>query len=297
MNQTFDVGLLEGNYVHMKREVGEDGTVTDTPLFHMKDGMIKNNPFSKSIKSSLSAMWMLNNRNRALHKIREVMRSERLGTHEADECFEFALYFFLEREDRDFKSKYFGEDAVNSYSIDIYCLSKLRYIVWHYRNEMRARLANTVYLIDRDKDDMEAMPKKSISFDLLNKASFEEEKKSYGFNEVVEFDELQELLDVVVPYYNDEFKMFGLVNFDFKKYVYYTFLSNKELVLEKKHLSDETLDEIAEELGMSVNALTIINKRVSDLLKTRPDVFGDLRDVLFRLVEGKINGWKPVYNA
>lgn len=296
MNKTFDLSFLKGDYLHMSREVDEDGKVVEHSLFMMKDGIIKDNPFSSSFAGTASAAWLIENKDRALHKIRSVMSTQGLGTHEADECYEFAIWRFANDPKLEFDPNHF-DNQNKSYTISIFCLHQLALTVYHYRNEMRNRLQNTVYLVDRDSDENEVMPKKSISYDLLSKTSFEEERQSYGYNEVAEFDELQDILDVIIPYYNDEFRMLGLVNFDFKKYVYHTFLSDKHITLErKKVLSEESLSLVAEALGMTEFKLKTVNKLVSELLRNRTDIFGDLREPLHRLVDGKVRGWVPIWN-
>lgn len=282
MNRTFDNRFIQGNIVI-------DG------LVHLKDGVIKDNPFSKSVGNCLAAHWLLENKELAKSKIREVMRDQRLGDHEVDECYDYAIYFFLEKEDRDFNADHFGEEASNTYSINIYCLFKLKMIVYEYRNEMRKRLKYTVNLVEIDKDDADKMPKKCISYDVLNKASFDNEKDNYGFNEVVEFQDLQEILDIELPLYDEDFRTLGMNNFNFKSYIYHLFLSDVNLEMDGSKMTDNSLEEISSRMGVTKSALKKQMKIVKDLMKTRRDLFGDLPEMIGRLVKGKIEGWKPVY--
>jgi hypothetical protein len=283
MNQVLDGRLLEGNVV-----IGG--------LVHIKDGVIKDNPFSKSVGNCLAAHWLLENSETAKNKIRAVMREQHLGEHEVDECFDYAIYFFLEKEDRDFKSDHFGEEASNTYSIDIYCLYKLKMIVYEYRNEMKKRLKATVHLVDIDKDEQEKMPKKCISFDVLNKASFEHEKNNYGFNDVTEYQDLQELLDIELPFYNEDFRTLGMHNFDFRSYVYHLFLGDLDIKLDGSQLTDETLELVSIKMGVTKSTLKKQMKIVKELMKTRKDLFRDIPELMLRLVNGKQQGWKPVFS-
>lgn len=278
----FDSSLLDGNNIL-------------SGIINIKDGIILDNPFSKSIGTSLAAQWLLDNSQLAKSKIREVMREQWLGIHEVDECFDYAIYFFLEKDDRDFNAGYFGDEASETYSIDIYCLYKLKMIVYEYRNEMKKRLDSTVHLIDMDKDGQDSMPKRCISYDILSKSSFEEEKNGYGFNDVIEFQDLQEMLDIELPYYNEDFKILGMNNFDIRSYVYHLFLSDELLEMDGSKITDDSMSAIAENMGVTKSALKKQTKIVKDLMKTRKDLFEDVPDMMARMVKGKLNGWKPVY--
>lgn len=277
--------ILEGNYV-----VG--GSV------HLKDGLIENNPFSKKLGNCLAANWMLKNKKKAKAKIKEVMKEQRLGTHEVDECYGYAIYYFLEKEDREFKEDFFGEGSSETYNIDIYCLFKLKIIVYEYRNEMRNRLKNTLHLIDTEKEDADNMPRRCISYNILTRDNQNNEGNLvYSYNEVIEFEELQDILDNELVLYDEYFKLVGLKNFSFRDYVYHMFLSNKVLEIgDDGLLTKESFQKIAESLEMTPVALKKINKIVKNLMKTRKDLFGDVPELIGRLVNGKTSGWTPIYN-
>lgn len=278
----FNSSILEGTYV-----IGN--------VVQMKDGFIQDNPFSKRVGSCLAAHWLIENQELAKSKIREVMREQRLGVHEVDECFDYAVYFFSEKEERDFNPDYFGDEASETYSIDIYCLYKLKMIVYEYRNEMKKRLNSEVHLVDDiDKEDGEKVPKKCISYDILAKASFDEEKENYGFNEILEFEELQEIFDIDLPYYTQQFRILGMNNFDFRSYVYHMFLS-EEPQLDGFNLKEESVVKIAKALGMTPSALKKINRIIKETVKKRSDLFGELPMILDRLIQGKLKGWKPIF--
>lgn len=275
--------LLTGNYL-----IG--GKV------YLKNGEIKSNPFSKSIRKSLAAEWILNHEGKAKAKIREVMKSQRLGIHEVDECYDYAVSFFLENEDRDFDKDYFGKDGSDTYHIDIYCLFQLKMIVYSYRNEMKRRLKKTVHLVDYDKDSQDSMPKNCISYNVLKRESDLDTTGTYTIGDVVEHEELQYLLDVEIPKYDAKFKLVGIQDFDFRNYIYYMFLDDSfERQLNASHLQPSTLKEIAAKLGESSSWLKKINRIVRDLMLTRKDFFGDVPSLISTLVQGKSNSWIPSY--
>lgn len=280
----YENNLLKGNFV-----IG--GKV------HLKDGEIKNNPFSKKLGDCRAANWMLANEKKAKAKIREVMKEQRLGTHEVDECYGYAIYFFLEKEEREFREDYFGEGSSETYNIDIYCLFKLKMIVYEYRNEMKNRLKFTVHLIDTDKDDSDNMPKRCISYNVLTKNNNEDGNLVYTYNEVIEFEELQDILDNELSIYDEEFKLVGLNNFSFRDYVYHMFLSDsfRELDRDGSQLDSNSLSLISEELGISPSALKKTNKIVKNLMKTRRDLFREVPELIAKLLSGKNQGWKPVF--
>lgn len=281
-NITLENSLLEGNYI-----LGG--------LVQVNDGVIKDNPFSKSIGTSLAANWLLENESIAKNKIKQIMKTQQLGIHEADECFDFALYYFLEKEERDYNKDYFGDEASETYSIRVYCLKKLELIVYVYRNEMRRRLDMTVHLVDMDKDDSESMPKRCISYDVLNKASFEDEVDTYGYKEVIEYDELQEIFDIELPMYNEEFRMLGMVNFDIRDFVYHLFLDDNGFSLDGNNLSEEDLNRVSANMGLTPSGLQKTIELVTDNNKSKRGMFKDLPGIVMRLFKGKLKGWTPVY--
>lgn len=280
--------LLEGNYV-----IG--GKV------HLKDGEIKNNPFSRKIGNWTAANWMLQNEKRAKAKIREVMKEQRLGTHEVDECYGYAVYYFIEEEKREFKEDFFGEESSETYNIDIYCTFQLKMIVYKYRNEMKNRLKHTIHLIDTDKDDSDNMPKKCISYNVLTNDSSKEDGKSreYSYNEVIEYEELQGILDEELPKYDEYFELVGFTEFSFRDYVYHMFLSDRIRDLEKNgnQLDEKSLKTISKDIGISSSALKKTNKIVKNLMRTRNDLFADVPTLIGRLLEGKNTGWKPKFES
>lgn len=282
MKRVLDRGMLDGYCVI-------DNLVT------LKDGKIVGNPFSRSIRTSLSATWLLNNESLVKQKIAYVMKYHGLGVHEVDECFSYAVFYFLEDDERDFRAEYWGDETSTTYTIEIYCLSAITNIVYHYRNEMKKRMKSEVHLIDRDKDSDAPMPKRCISYDVLNGSSFEEVKGGFGFEEVVEYEELQDILDLDIPAYGEQLcEAKGLLNFDFRNYVYHMFLRGDGVIsLDGKNLSKESLNMISSELGMTPSALTKINLLIKDVMKRHPEWFRDLPELLLTLVEARQNGWVP----
>lgn len=276
------INFIKGNYMI-------DGKL------QLKNGFIKNNPFSKRIGNCDAAKWILDNKQKAKGKIREIMKEQSLGTHEVDECFSFAVYYFLEKDDREFNPDYFGETGSKTYSIEIYCLFKLKLIVYEYRNEMRKRMKNTVYLVDTDKDDVDNLPRGCISYNVLKREE-NNEGDELNFNDIIEFEDLQDILDYELPRFDEDFKTVGLLNFRLREYVYFTFLQQEEMSFDiaGNKLEEKTMEKVAENLGLSVSALMKINKLIKNLMKTRSDLFGNLPELIGRLVQGKINGWRPI---
>lgn len=275
---------VEGNYII-------NGTV------HVKNGIIKDNPFSKKLGNCDAAKWILQNKSKAKNKIREIMKEQSLGFHEVDECFGFAVYFFLERDDREFNPEYFGDSGSKTYNIEIYCLFKLKMIVYEYRNEMRKRLQKTVYLVDSDKDENDNLPKGCLSYNVLKREQ-DSNFENYNFNDIIEFEDLQDVFDVELSNFNESFKQLGLLNFNFKNYVYFMFLCEETKSYENTYSDDGEVDLnlVSDKLGITTSALTKINKIMKNLVKTRPDLFGEIPDILNRLIQGKNSGWYPKYN-
>lgn len=282
MKRVLDKGILDGHFV-------VDNLVV------LKDGKIDDNPFSKSISSSLASTWILENESLVKQKLAVALLGQSLGVHEVDECFDFAVFYFLEKKKREFDPGYWGDEASSTYTLDIYCLTQLPQIVFYYRNRVKDRHFKELHLIERDKDSGEAMPKKCISYDVLNTASFDELKNGYGFDEVDEYDELQDILDIDIPEYGEQLcEAKGLVNFDFRNYVYHMFLRGDGMVsLDGKNLTDESLKLIASELGMTPSGLSKVNILIKDVMKKHPEWFRELPQLLLRLIEARQTGWVP----
>lgn len=282
MKRVLDKGILDGH------------CVVDN-LVVLKDGKIDDNPFSKSISTSLASTWILENEPLVKQKLAVTMLGQSLGVHEVDECFDYAVFYFLEKKKREFNPGYWGDETSSTYTLEIYCLSQLPQIVYYYRNRVMERHNKELHLIERDKDSGEAMPKKCISYDVLNNASFDELKNGYGFDEVAEYEELQDILDIDIPEYGEQLcEAKGLVNFDFRNYVYHMFLRGDGMVsLDGKNLTDESLKLISSELGMTPSGLAKVNLLIKDVMKRHPEWFSELPGVLLRLIEARQNGWVP----
>lgn len=278
----YSEGLLQGNYT-----IGNK--------VYLKNGIIQSNPFSKSIRDSLAAQWMLNNEMKAKSKIREVMKSQRLGTHEVDECYDYAVSFFFENQDKDFDKDYFGKEGSTTYHIDIYCFFQLKMIVYSYRDEMKRRLKNTVSLVTVDTNSANSeqpLPRNCISYNLLKRQSDEDDSGTYTIGDVAEHDELQYILDVEVPKFDKFFKLVGLQDFKFREYIYYMFLDDSVTrELNASQLSTESLNKVAKNMGESSSWLIKINGIVRNLMMNRSDFFGDVPPIILNLVTGRTNGW------
>lgn len=278
--------ILEGNYL-----IGGE--------IHISNGEIRNNPFAKKIRKSKAAEWVLANEGLAKARIREEMRTLYLGSHEVDECYDYAISYFLESADREFDENYFGVAEESTYSIDIYCLFQLRMAVYRYRNEMRKRLANTVHIVDDAQDDSESLPKGCISFNVLN--SERDSDVTHGMQrlnieDIVDFAEFQYILDYELPKYDEKFQILGVhYSFKFREYIYYMFLDssiNREL--DVSQLQKETAKIIATKMGRSVSWLDKINRLIRTLMASRTDFFGEVPGIIAQLVQGRNNGWEAV---
>lgn len=275
--------ILEG-----KKEI--NGLVT------IVDGYIKGNPFSKAIGDNKAARWILENRGMVEGKLRKEMLSYGLGVHELDECYDYAIYFFLEKDGRDFDEDYFGKDVRGTYTLAIYCMSRLREVVWLYKEEMKERMDSTVYLVG--VDDMEdgrvghgCITDGGVSSSMVDVVVDE-------YDDIVEFEDMQEVLDKVLPMYDEDFRMKGLLNFSTRDFVYHLFLSEDGIELDGRSLkmTSGSYKEVAGRLGLEVATLRKVYEYVKKLVREDDgDIFRDLFENIYGLVEAKKKGWRPVY--
>lgn len=105
-------------------------------------GRIYNNPFYQNVKLSQASQWMVQHKNLFVNdshtgKIQQILNQKGMHRYgvDADDCFEFGLFYFMSGPNKTFKKNFHGDNT--DYSIKNYLLGRnLEFMVRAYLNKV-----------------------------------------------------------------------------------------------------------------------------------------------------------------
>lgn len=201
----------------------------------VKDGEIVGNEFSYNIGSSQASTWVINNESKVMNRISYYLRVLNVAGGDKEDCFNYAIYYFLDKKEREVVLNFFGEGT--DYGIGKYCMSNLKFAVYGYKNNInKVRGEGTTYLIDT-KDTEERGQGYSIE-DITHDNSLTDAAYANPLH-VVEAKELKDQFKEDMLLYSTYFKKEGYKVFDILNVFSYLFfnISQYEEILEQDKTS------------------------------------------------------------
>lgn len=277
--------------------------------FNKNVDFIEGNPFFRRVEDSPSALWVLENEGRVKWKIKSTLQEFGQGEYDVDECYDYMIYYFIENTDKEFDPNYFNNqelmDKINgastideikrieektsrssNYTIDKYIMSRVRKETMGLIKEMEASKNMQRYAENIESEGTGYYNPNTISIDVASA----NKKKDYGNIEdspemIIDFMELQDMLENELHIYDDEFISRGLTKFRTRPFVECLFLAD---------MDDE--EEMAERLGLYLSTFQKYKNSFRIIVQGKSSMneeFGDLKNTMSMLIRGKVSGWQP----
>ena len=270
---------------------------------------IEGNPFYRRVEDSPSAMWVLENEHRVKGRIRNTFIERGHGVYDVDECYDYMIYYFIENTDKEFDPDYFNNqdvmDEINNaetleelkeiertklkqteYKLEYYVMKRVYMEALGYLRNLDRDRSTCRYAEIEESESNGYINSNVISMDV---ATASQKDRRNGLeenpNKILEFMELQEILECELHIYDEEFEMRGLKNFKTRQFIEAAFLSDLD---DEQEMADK-LNQLLPAFQQHKNGFRLIVKDKTGL----GDDFRDLLDSVSRLIEGKLNGWEP----
>lgn len=275
----------------MNKENFKEGSLYTYGDLIVKNGEIVGNEFNYNISSSQASTWIINNEKKVMNKINYYLRVLNVPGGDREDCFNFAIYYFLDKKEREVVLNFFGEGT--DYGIGKYCMSNLKFAVYGYKNNLKKlRGEGTTSLVDA-KDTEEKGKGYSIE-DITYNNSLSQSDKMYGSPlQIIEDSEMKERFKLDMLQFTDYFKEEGYKVFDILNVFSYMFfnISQREEILEKDKsaLRTSIYEWVAEETGESKYLIESMFKSIYKGYKEGLEIESSIYDTLNYYVYEQLN--------
>lgn len=272
----------------------------------IKDGEIVGNEFSYNIGSSQASTWVINNESKVMNRIGYYLRVLNVAGGDKEDCFNYAIYYFLDKKEREVVLNFFGEGT--DYGIGKYCMSNLKFAVYGYKNNInKVRGEGTTYLIDT-KDTEERGQGYSIE-DITYDNSISDDAYADPL-QVVEFKELkdqfkEDMLGYASYFKGEGYKVFDILNVF--SYLFYNIGQQEEILAQDKNsLRKGMFEWTASQTGESKYLIESMFKTLYKGYKEGSEdesniydtihyyVYENLSNVSFELSGVKVKDWEDI---
>lgn len=281
----------------------KEGVVTYGDLI-IKDGNVLGNVFSYNINNSMASMWIIENPLKVKGAITKYMNSIKVVGGDTEDCYNFAIYYFLDNRGREIVLNFFGTDT--DYDVEKYCMSNLKFVVYNYKNSLKkVRGDNTSNLIDNE--EMERYTTFGGNTSQMTYDNSMTKSGDFGDPSTLRDEEmLRKTLKSELLMFDSYFKKKGYVVFDVLNYLSYLFFNaeNLERILDesedKESFRSGITVEVANRLGMSKDLSRMVFDDLTKGVKNGEEDELDIFNILLHYVnEGvrdlsyETNGIKP----
>lgn len=290
--------------------LNKEGIVTYGDLI-IKEGNILGNDFSYNINNSQASLWIINNASKVKSTLSWHMKKTKVVGGDVEDCYNFAIYYFLDNREREVVLNFFGDDS--NYDVEKYCMSNLKFVVFNYKNSLqKVRGANVANLIDTEE-----MEKYTVFGSNTNQLTYDNSLTKSGDYEDPsthkDYVELKEGLKRELLMYDTYFKDKGYIIFDVLNYFAYLFFNAEMLeVIEEESGDKESFREgitvsVANRLGMSKDLSRIVYDELtkgvkkgeedeSDILKIVSYYIGEgLRNITYDTNGVEVKDWEDIH--
>lgn len=235
----------------------------------IKEGEILSNEFNYDIKSSKASNWIIENKTKVMGRLNYFLRVLRVSGGDAEDCFNFAIYYFLDKKEREVVLNFFGDGE--DYNIERYCMSNLKFVVYGYKNHLsKLRGEGTTYLIDGVDTE-----EKGVGYN-IDDVTYENigGKRFDTPEDMLEQLENKESFKEEMLMFTDYFKEKGFRVFDVLNLfnAIFNIDSVEENALEEK---EEMYVRVSKEIGESTSLIeSVFNQVMEDKLKNDFDANG-----------------------
>lgn len=276
----------------MDKDKFKEGSIYTYGELIVKNGEIVGNEFNYNISSSQASTWIINNEQKVMNRINYYLRILNVAGGDKEDCFNFAIYYFLDKKEREVVLNFFGEGS--DYGIGKYCMSNLKFAVYGYKNNLKKiRGEGTTYLID-SKDTEERGKGYSIE-DITYDNSLSDRDTSFDNPlDILEYSELQKRFKKDMLMFGGYFKEEGYKVFDILNVFSYLFfnISQREELLnnDKNTLRKSVYEWVAEETGESKYLIESMFKTLYKGYKEGRELDNDIYETItYYVYEGLSN--------
>ena len=265
----------------VKKEDGKNVTIVQAnDVVVIQNGIITNNPFIFRLEKSITSQWMIENRGKVLSRISFYFREYYgvgYGGNE-DDCFGYAVDYFMESKKRAFRPSYFGH--ATTYSVEQYCLSHLKYIVRNYLKGLNGGLNVQAIVTTGEKEICRGgLVDETLEIDQLSVEDM------VLIRDVEMWDEQFEWLMEYEDYFLDK----NYKDFDIMGYMAHMFFD----------VIHDTIEEhatyVAEQINESVELIRLVTEDFRLDVAQKEDVAVEMLQEIKVLLEETKNVWKPKY--
>lgn len=273
--------------------IREQGIYTYGDLI-IKDGQIIGNPFSYNVNNSQASLWIINNREKVISMISRYISALRVHGGDAEDCYNYAIYYFLDRRDREVVLNFFGDES--GYNVEKYCMSNLKFVVYNYKTHVqKMRGAHTINLVDNE--EMENYQTYGTNMNqLTNKQSL---SSSNDYADPYHFegnDQMAKDFYNEIMMYTDYFEKQGYAVFDVMNFLSYLFFHSHEIIDEteqaenKEHFRRILVGFVASKLNMSEDLARLVYDDFIQGVRKQDELASDLFEVINRYVDLGLKG-------
>lgn len=244
----------------------------------IQNGTIANNPFIFRLEKSTTSQWMIANKSKVLNRIMYYFREYNGAGYggNADDCFCYAVDYFMESKKRAFRKSYFGKET--TYNVEQYCLTLLKYSVRNYLNELNGGLnIQSIVTAEERGERRGGCVDETLAIDQLSVEEQVMERDIDMWDE--QFDWLME--------YEGYFKDKNYKEFDIKGYLAYMYFDVNHIDI-KDHV-----EHVAKSIGESVDLVKLVTQDFRIDVVNKDDVAVELLNEIKTMVKETRNGWKP----
>lgn len=243
------------------------------------NGRIQGNPFARQMHSSMAVQWMLQNQERVTARIGAVLHAHGVQGGDCQDCFDFALEYFTDRDSRVFRKNFHGKGT--GYSVGAYVMGNLNYIVETYRNKVVPKDVTVMPMIREDEAERNFAGKLG---DAITKSTDKTPEAMLALRDVEYWDNY---FEGVMDWFMEHVEAYSYTEFPYEKFVYSMFLHARSV--DKR----EQLRSTAEICGMGKALSEYVLKNIdNDKNKNKPWVVPFVEGIL-ELLEARKLGWKP----
>lgn len=243
----------------------------------IQNGVITNNPFIFRLEKSLTSQWMIANRKKVIGRIKFLFREyygEGYGGN-IDDCFGYAVEYFMKSKRRAFRRMYFGQES--TYDVQQYCFSQLKYIVRNYLKDINGKLVvQPIVNADEKESSRGGMVDETLAIDQM----CVEDKVLV--RDIKMWDEQFEWLRDYESYFKDK----NYKDFDIMGYLAYMYFDVQEDI-------ETHANHVAKMIGESVELIALVTSDFKEDVSRQEDRAIELLTDIKELVQASKHGWKP----
>ncbi|MGN4723920.1 hypothetical protein ACTFR8_23095 [Bacillus cereus group sp. MYBK15-3] len=255
------------------------------------NGFIQDNPFAQTLRSSKAAQWMLNNREKVNAKLGKLLSDYAVQGGDYQDCFDFGLSYFTDRDSRVFKQNFHGKGT--SYNVGAYVMSNLANVVESYRSKLNPKDVKILPMLTADESE------RNCTGHLADMVTSYKEMSPEDYVTSQDYEYWDNYFEGVVDWFREHAEEQKYAAFKYDEFVYYMFLVNRSVRSSSKDVGNaaimEQLRSTAELCGMGQALAEYVYKKMKkDINAHEPWTFGFAQGIL-EMLEAVKNGWKPEF--